>query len=1760
MTAPALDPARLAREGTLLHDGRNSTVYRIGDGDERYIVKVLRTERALHDRVARYRTEYELSARVGSDRIVRALAMQRLGGSYAIVFEDIGAIVLREVLASEDFDLRARIGTLRDVALALAELHREGIVHNDLNPANVVRVPGSGQIQLIDLGLASDLPKQRRRITRANRIEGTAAYLSPEQTGRVSLPVDERSDLYALGVTAYELLTGRLPFERDDLLDYVYAHLTAVPPGVAELAAEVPAPVASLVDQLLAKQPDERPESAERVAEVLSAVLDAEQRTGAWPDAVDIVMRAPRFRVPQGLYGRDREIEALEAALAQADASSAALVTVAGESGTGKSALVERVRPMIARRDGWFLTGKFDQVSPGVAYGVFVQALRDFLSQLQASASEEHDRLLESLKSASAGAERQLIDLLPALGEVLESNEPQATLSTEEASHRLRAAMVRILNAIAADAGLLVVFLDDLQWSDPGSISLLRFLLEGQELRGVVFMVAFRDNEVPAGGPLSRLLRARYPELYRRDVTVGPLADDALSRFVSDMLLRDDDEAEALTRLLLRRTDGNPLFVRECVETLAERGAFAFADDIGAWRWDRAAAQHVDATDNVVAFLARRQASLPAQTREALGVAACAGATFQIGEVAACLGCSHREAADALRVAIEIGHVDPLDHASPFSSAWVEDARASQVARRTTFRFSHDRIQEAAYQSMTVHRRQQVHLSLARIARFEWEEGHGSDALFRVVEHLGSAVAEVPVGEEAEWAGVALAAATAARAATAYANALTYALLGERVLEGSGAEASDLRFELKLCVAEASYLTGEFELSDAAHAALSRMDTDRDGRARIAVVRADQLLLQGRYEEGCETILAALETLGITFATDDTELRAQREHADASVRAALGERRPEDLLETLSPTDEPEVRAAVQLLYGLFLAAYLSSRGQLALTLFVEAARITIERGYAPLSGYVLVGYGMVLSIEETDYEFGHRIARVGVQLAERFDSQAAAAKTNFLFAADVHNWARPVRESIPFYQRAEELAHLSGDWLTLGYVAIQRGSDSLTSGVLLDDVERVATEHLGWLERTKNADAVTLLHAGTFQPLRHLRGQTSGWTDFDTPDLVVDDYSQRHEANPFFLGWLYAGLIRAAYLTGDHDLMRTWARRVSFVEQHVPSHAKVPESVFFAALCRISLLREASGEEADEHEVELNRLIGRLTRWADVCEANNRHRLDLVVAELDALRQRIGAAVEGYERAIERARAERMPHHAGVALRCYAAFWCRRGRVELGLPLLHEAAAEFALWGATACVDAIAREISDLVATRAQRQSGSSTEVLDSASFSTSTSAQVVDVETIVRASEAISEEIDYARLLERVLRTVLQQSGATSAVVVVEGEESGWEVAACLKAAGTLELLRLDLDADEEAVAKLLRPPVVWRALRNGDSVRIDDATSDDRAGGARSVFCLPLRQSSRVTGAIYLENRLLAGAFPEARVAVLRYLATQVAYALSNARLYQALDESVHHLEDRVAERTQELELALEDLQRTQKELTRTARLASLSTMVAGIAHELNTPLGVALTATSLLSTGAGGETSARALELIRSNVERAASLVKSFKEVSGHQASESPRRVDLGAHVRHAVDSLAPFLRRERLDVRLQVPDTPVEAEVLGGRVAQVVANLVENAAVHAYPGCEGVLDIRIDEQGEEVRLLVSDHGAGMPADVVERCLDPFFTTRRTQGGTGLGLFIVFSIVTEELQGRMKVRSELGKGTQVEVCLPRVARASEGGTGS
>jgi serine/threonine protein kinase len=735
-----------------LRKDKDFNLYRGRSKDDTSQILVLSpvVEHPMPANLKRLEHEYSLRDELDPTWATRPIAMVRHWDRMVLALEDLGGLPLDQLLG-EPLDLALSLALAIGLAAAIDRLHQRGIIHKDIKPANVLANSATGQCRLMGFGIASRLPRERQSPEPPEFVGGTLAYMAPEQTGRMNRSVDSRSDLYALGVTLYEMLTGSLPFTASDPLEWVHCHIARQPMPPGERVPNVPAPVSAIVMKLLAKTAEERYQTAAGVESDLRRCLaewKSQRRIDEFPlgehDTPDRVL------IPEKLYGRAQEIDTLLASFDRVVASGKPeLVLVSGYSGIGKSSVVHELHKVLVTRRGLFASGKFDQYKRDIPYATLAQAFQSLIRSLLGKSEAELRNWRDSLREALGPNGPLMVDLVPELNLIIGEQPAVPNLSAQDAQRRFQLVFRRFIGVFARPEHPLALFLDDLQWLDAATLDLLENLLNQPDVQHLMLIGAYRENEVNSAHPLMRKLAAiRQAGAIVQEIVLSPLTCENLGRLMADSLHCEPERVSSLARLVHEKTAGNPFFCIQFISALAEETLLTFDHSNRRWSWDVGRIQAKGYTDNVVDLMIGKLNRLPVETQNALQQLACLGNSAEIRLLAIIHGTSEEEV---------------------HSDLW-EAVRLEFVGSSTgLYRFVHDRIQEAAYSLIPENLRNETHLRIGRLLTAHTSPEQREEAIFEIVNHFNRGAALITSRDEREQlAELNLSAGKRAKASTAY--------------------------------------------------------------------------------------------------------------------------------------------------------------------------------------------------------------------------------------------------------------------------------------------------------------------------------------------------------------------------------------------------------------------------------------------------------------------------------------------------------------------------------------------------------------------------------------------------------------------------------------------------------------------------------------------------------------------------------------------------------------------------------------------------------------------------------------------------------------------------------------------------------------------------------------------------------------------------------------------------------------------------------
>jgi len=1416
--------------------------------------------------------EYSLRDELDSAWAVRSLALSEQGGRTTLVLEDPGGETLDRFLPGP-MEMTQFLRFAVGLATALGGLHKRELIHKDVKPANVLVNPATGQVRLMGFSIASRLPRERQTPEPPEFIAGTLAYMAPEQTGRMNRSIDSRSDLYSLGVTLYEMLTGTLPFTASDPMELVHCHIARQPNPPQVRFKGIPDAVSAIVMKLLAKTAEERYQTTIGVEMDLRRCLvewEKQRRIDEFPlgeqDTPD------RLLIPEKLYGRESEIGVLLGAFDRVVASGRPeLVLVSGYAGIGKSSVVNELHKPLVPPRGLFASGKFDQYKRDIPYSTLAQAFQQLIQSLLGKSEAELSRWRDALREALDPNGQLIVDLVPNLELIIGKQFPAPELSPQDAQRRFQFVFQRFLGVFARSEHPLALFLDDLQWLDGATLDLLEDLLTRSELRYLMLIGAYRDNEVDPGHPLTWKLEAiRKTGAVVSEITLAPLTPKDVTQLTADALHCEPDRVTSLVQMVYDKTAGNPFFTIQFISSLAEEGLLTF-DHVGArWSWDVDRIRAKGYTDNVVDLMVGKLTRLPATTREGLQQLACLGNSADLTTLGLVRGTPEEQVDADLWEAVRLELIERLDGA---------------------YRFVHDRVQEAAYSLIPERSRADSHLRIGRLLAAHTPKEKREDAIFEIVNQFNRGAPRIASQDERERvAELNLIAGKRAKMSSAYASALTYLTAGAALLrEDAWDRRQELAFALELHRADCELWTGALPSVEERLAALAARAVDTVQRAAVASRRVDLYTMLGASDRSVAVGLECLRHVGIDWAAHPTELEARREYE--RIWSQLGSRGIEDLID-LPLMQDPESLATLDVLTALGPPTLYTDGNLYALT-SCRAVNLSLERGNSDAAPAHYASVGLMAGDRFGDYDAGYRLAKMACDLTERRGLKRFGGKTYSVFSLVVP-WTRSVRERINPARRAFQMANEQGDPTFAAYACWNLTSSLLAAGDPLDQVER-EVEHGLEFARTLRFGFVADMISAPLALARTLRGETAKFGVLDDGRFTERSFEERLTGHPALAlpeCFYWIRKLQARFLAGDHASAFDAAERAEKWLSTSPSLSvfllERAEYHLYAALCRAACCEPMGPDPYAEHREALAAHDRQLRAWAANCPENFEDRTALVGAEIARVEGRPLDAMDLFERAIRSARANGFVHHEALASELAARFYAGRGFERIANAYLQDARYGYFRWRALGKV----RQLDELYPQLRQKELVARPMSVIAAPL------EHLDLATVIKVSHAVSGEMVLEKLIDRLMHAALEHAGAQEGLLIVSGgDELQIEAEATTTEGDVTVHLRHGSDT-----AAAMPESLVRYVMRTQETVILEDASSENAFSGdpyiaqrrARSILCLPLINQGKLIAILYLENNLTPHVFTPDRVTVLKVLASQAAISLQNSRLYRDLED--------------------------------------------------------------------------------------------------------------------------------------------------------------------------------------------------------------------------------------------------------------------------
>lgn len=1785
----------------MVAEGKHTMIFRAQRKSDQLsvIIKLLKTESIIPKNVEQLTHEFDMLMKLRSPHVVKAYELLPIQNSLLLVMEDSSAQTLALLIEEEDLDLLNSLEIAIRIADAVGDIHHQHIIHKDLKPQNILVNRGSNQIKVIDFGIATQLSREVQQALNVEQVEGSIAYISPEQTGRMNRPLDYRTDIYSLGVTLYQLFTKKLPFEAENSLELIHLHIAQQPIPPNEINPNIPKVLSDIILKCMSKEAEHRYHSAFGLKHDLEKCRNFLLEKSEIPD-FQIGERDvfDHFHIPEKLFGRQKELNFINQCYNEVWGGETILMTLSGYSGIGKSSLVLEAQKTIASKNGRFVNAKFDQFKRNIPYSGLIQAFQGLIHQLLGEPDEILQEWKERLQEAVGSNGQVILDVIPEVKLIIGEQPHIEKLSPQENANRFNYVMTNFLKAFLHPDRPLVIFVDDFQWADEPSLKLLELFFGDQSIKNLFFIIAYRDNEVAPFHPLLISLREIAAQGTKvANLALRPLTQGSIQELIQDAFYGPPKQTEEMAGILFRKTEGNPFFTLQLLKLLYEEELFYFDKERGCWMAKLDAITHARVSENVADLMIAKLKSLPAEVLRLLTLGSAMENRFELDllskvsglpkdKVIALLSTAQQEDLIVQERSGHIGHGNIK-----------EDEAASQ-----TYRFVHDRIQQASYGILSEVEKKKLHYQIGKALLETTPEERLYERCIDIVNHLNLGdFKQLSPQEKEQLVQLNLMAGLKTKESVAYISAIQYLtkgieLLPEKAWDNHYETAMELHESLALCLSisgGAKQAEGYFDLC---------LEKARSVVEKARIYR-DLILLQSQlqnYEKCFSTGVKALKLLNVNFDVHPSRFTLIKELIKLKIKSHF---KPIEDLENKPLVVDQKFPLMFDILQALAYPAFVTGNKNLFLKNAIAIINLSLDQGISKPTPVGLATYAMVLGSEMLhDYEASSLYGKTALTIAQRFPKTVEKGGATYMYYAFIHRWKNHLRTSVlPLRQNFRLLLDQGGGSIAAAdgvYINLM----SLVTGEKLDSVLESIIETLQEIKKfsSTSEEFSAMVHR---EVCAALKGLTQDPTD-PRPAEITDELLNATSTNQNLLYLLRYDIWHMVllYLFGRNDEALAIGKRVLTKTDNYPNWIEWHIYYFFYSLALAGSLQDPSDKPDNWKQLLQN--YKKIKRWAKASPINYDHYEKIVAAELARI-QKNEHAIPLYEAAIASAKKSECTHDIAIAYELLGKFYKSKNLNEMTSIFLHKALQYYTQWGADAkCLDFkntyaefltletlslspfSIQDMSFFTTTAHTRTTASTTSASQTGSTrktdSRATEGSDFDINALIDASQALSKEIVLEKLMESLMHVVIVNAGADKVFLILFENKKAFvysQIFLNQKYSPLLSPIPIEQKGEE------LSNAIVKYVTRTNTELLLNNATEEGNFRydpyvlnrKPKSILCLPLIQKGSLAGVLYLENNATKGAFTPKRVRLLSLLSSQMAISIENAQFYAKLETKVQERTKELQQRNQELQQALQTIKNVQQQMIQQEKLASLGLLTSGIAHELKNPLNFVINFAQIAQDhlkdlveelnikGTLPKERLEAFSEIQQTLDkvdihgkRADGIIKGML-MHAHQGSGQAEMIDLNALVDQALNLTYHSYRKKDAQFNLSVNKAYDDAlrHVLGfpGDLIRVFINIFDNACYailertrSAEPGYLPLLEIKTEKAGDSAVVMIRDNGRGIPQTVIDKIFQPFFTTKPTGSGTGLGLSIVYDIVTKQHGGSIQVKSEQGKYTEFILTFP------------
>lgn len=1659
---------------------------------------IFRNIKSSDEILKQWRYEIQFSKQIKSKFILQALEVHKATNS--LIYEKFAITSIKELLQKKLLSFEEKVNISILLVEALRDIHLSKFVFLSLNPSKILYNKETKRLKIFDLSKISQFKN-------SFDLNEDLKYISPEQTGRTNRSVDYRSDFYILGIVLYELFYEEAAFLEEDTNKLIYKHLALdVHFPVDESIGNI---IPKIIKKLINKSKEDRYQSHKSLLEDLFHVLKKKENFILAKNDIN-----SQFVLPQGLYGRKKEIHILNSIFESSIKQGSKFALVSGYSGVGKSRLVHELIPLIKSNNGFFIEGKFEQFKKDIPYWALTNAISSFIDYLFTLPSKEYLKWKKKLND-NIGSSLQLIaNLLPKLNDLIIHKEKLEKLDSIQEQKRFHDTFIKLLKCFCDENNPLVIFLDDLQWIDNASLKLIESIFLNLNHKGLFLIGSYRNNEVHSSHTLSQMLwELEQNNINYNEIKLLPLVLQDLKVYISHTLKKTEEEVDFLAKALHETTEGNPFFLEATLKQLYEKGIIYFDDKQALWFYKKEELKNIKLCENVVDLMIQKLKKYDKRDQFLLSLASLIGSSFSLELLSKIINKPLKRTLYHLQIAIE----DKLIYPKNDSYLFYDDTQELKNAR---FRFSHDKVQQASNLLMDESKIKEFKLKIA----MQFLENKEEVSIFQIVEQLNMSIELIKDSKQRiEFAKLNLKASLQAKKASAFFPAKQYLKSAKKFLGSDLHENLSLSIEIYRELAQNSYLSGDFELANHCYEVLKDLKMNKLEKIKYLLVQANQYQLQGRFKEALEVIDEGISLVDIKFPSQKQDLEELLNKEYFLLQSHI--KKCGNIKLNLNEMEDPLMLLVMQLMRVQWYASYLIGNNILNAVVSLTMTRLSLQMGNSDVSAFAFVTSALVANIVKNDPLKAKMLGSLALELANKRDNKSIRGVTYLLYTTFTHPWHNSIQSSIPYFKIAWECSEETNDYVSAGYVINVRSTDSLIASINLNSLEKQYIQEINYLQKVKQKDMEDATLAGGLQAVRALLGKTQN-NSFDDEGFNEQSYLKEYSNAGLHQAYFYQARIRHAYIMEDENL-RHYANKYLLVEQFVPGQAKVFEANFYSALIYLSL---AKSDNCEEFKIAFS-IYEKFLIWQENCKGNFEHKSLLLLAEISRVKNESIKAQQNYEKAIESSIKYGFSNVTALAYEVYAKFAKVYDLNELMKMCLQKSYFWYGYWGAVSKQKSLINKWKSF-----------------NIDFTKQSNEDFFEEESLFDSLNKLSKTLKRDAVTDIFIQTVTKYSGATNASLIYIEQDKFHVIGSYIKRVDKVKKFDLEefiLDGKNNFLpenlinytfktkqAQIYNSPVEWSSLGINEYLEKKKPLS---------IIVQPLINKEGVIAILYLEHSHLSHAFNNKIVQSISLISQQAATSMDNAILYE-------HMERRIKNRTEELEIQKEKAEENTK---------AKSQFLANMSHEIRTPLHGILGMSHLILQTQLSKKQENYIQKIDSSSRNLLEIINDildFSKIEAGQLSLDKQEFDLFKIIENITALLELKIHEKKLDLVIDF-DTNIAKTFYGDslRLSQVLTNLLSNAVKFTNSGeiCIFIRRIRNDRYEFEVK----DTGIGLTQKEQKKLFKSFSqadnSTTRKFGGTGLGLSISKQLV-ELMNGKIWLESkkDLGSSFFFEVDLEEV----------